>query len=111
MSAGRTVADVGDITSIDVPEVDRIGDAVLAVAGRLERVAAAVDGWEHAADDAVEGAEMCYSAAAYAAGSWRYTLADLAASVRQFGEQVHRAAAGYRQADASASGRVREAGF
>jgi hypothetical protein len=101
---------VSDVTSIDASEVDRIGDAVLDVAGRIERIAGGMRDWQYAAHDAVDGAEMCYSATSYAAGAWLHTLEDMADAVREFGGGLRRVAADYRQSDSGAAARVREAG-
>ena len=37
-----------EITSIDVPEVYRMGDAVLDAAGRLDRLSSGVESWAYA---------------------------------------------------------------
>jgi hypothetical protein len=111
MTEGRTVAGVSDVTGIDASEVDRIGDAVLDAAGRLERIAGGMSDWQYTARYAVDGAEMCYSATPYAAGAWQATLGELAESVRKFGSGLRQAAADYRRSDSGVAAVVRGAGY
>ena len=97
---------MGEGARVDVPELTGIGDAVLDVAGRLDRVATGIETWEYAAQHAVDGAAMCYSEMSYAAMRWQGTLTQLAAEVREFGSELRRTAEDYRAADAAAADRL-----
>lgn len=101
---------MGEITSIDVPELTRIGDGVLDVAGRLGRLAGGIETWEHTADEAVDGSQVCRWALPATSLSWRYTLEKLAGDLRSYGDDLRQAAAGYRAADVAAQERVRASG-
>jgi hypothetical protein len=97
---------MSDGVGVDGPAVAGIGEAVLDAAGRLERLAAGIGAWEYQAQDAVDGAAMCYSTMPYAAGMWQSTLTRLAGEVRAFGGELREAAAGYQQSDRAAAERV-----
>jgi hypothetical protein len=99
---------VDETTSIEVPELITIGAAVTGVAGRLDRAAAAIAGWESAADDAVAGSATCAGALANAAMHWRRTLTALAAEIRDCGADLHRSAVDYQAADELAARRLGE---
>jgi hypothetical protein len=101
---------VDEITSIDVPEVYRMSDAVLDAAGRLERLAAGVESWQYAGKSAVAGSVTCDPATVEAAYHWEFTLGKLAEQVRLYGADLRQAATDYREADADAARRVRESG-
>jgi hypothetical protein len=101
---------VGELTSIDVSEVYRIGDATRDVAGRLERLAAGIETWEYAAKGAIDGAVTCETGAAEAARHWETTLERLGQEVRGFADEMRQAATDYRETDAAAYRLVREAG-
>jgi hypothetical protein len=98
---------MGEISSIDVPAVSAIGDAVLDVAGRLDRLAAGVDDLTHLADEAVPGSVTCDWAMPAVARSWSYTLGRLAGDLREHGEDIRRSAADYHRADVEAEALLR----
>lgn len=99
-----------ETTSIDVPEVHRMSDATLDVAGRLERLGAGIEPWKYAAQGAVPGSVTSETGASGAARHWETTLDRLAEEVRLFGGDLRQAAADYQAADEAASRRVRQAG-
>jgi hypothetical protein len=101
---------VDEITSIDVPEVHRMSDATLDVAGLLERLAAGVETWEYAGRNAVAGSETCDPRSVLLAYRWQRTLRNLAEQVRLHGADLRQAATDYREADIAASLGVRESG-
>jgi len=101
---------VDEVTSIDVPELIRIGDASAEVGTRLAETARSIEGWAFAAREAVPGASMCFPAMSNAATSWQTTLATLAGQIEEFGRGLHQAAADYRSADLAAEQRVRASG-
>jgi len=92
---------------IDVPEVVRMADAAADVAGRLDRVTAGIRTWEYAAQDAVDGASMCYSSTSLVAGQWAYTLGKLADEVRGLGSGLRQAATDYQDTDVASGARFR----
>jgi hypothetical protein len=93
---------MGAMVRIDQPQVSKIGNAVLDVAGRLERIAGEVDRCGTISDSAVEGSAALVAAERYASG-WQRTLTDLAEQVRGFGGDLHRAAGDYHETDAEAA--------
>ncbi|MCU7725162.1 hypothetical protein ODJ79_15650 [Actinoplanes sp. KI2] len=102
---------MGAMVRIDQPEVSKIGNAVLDVAGRLERVSGEVDRCGSITDSAVEGSAALGATGNYAIG-WRETLTDLAGQVRAFAGDLHKAAGDYHETDAEAAARLSsEAGY
>jgi hypothetical protein len=87
---------------MDQPQVSKIGNAVLDVAGRLERIAGEVDRCGATSASAVDGSAALVAADGYG-GSWRRHLTDLADQVRGFGGDLHRAAGDYHRTDADAA--------
>jgi hypothetical protein len=101
---------VDEATSIDAPELIRIGDAATEVGSRLAGEARQIQGWAFAARDAVPGASTCFPAMSNAATAWQTTLATLAGEIEDFGRSLHRTAADYQRADADAARRARASG-
>jgi len=101
---------VDEVTSIDVPELMRIGDAATEVGARLAGAAGQIEDWAFAARDAVPGASACLPAMSNAATAWQSTLAALAGQIEEFGRGLHRTADDYQRADAAAARRVRASG-
>lgn len=99
-----------EVTSIDVPDLIRIGDAAAEVGSRLAGEAEQIRGWAFAARDAVPGASTSSSAMSNAATAWQTTLAALAGQIEEFGRGLHQAADDYRRADVEAARRVRASG-
>ena len=97
-------------TSLDIPELTRMGDAVVDTADRLGRVAAGVPNWADTARAALDGSQICAFAAATAARGWQAPLTQLAGEVRDFGDGLRRSAEDYQASDEAAAARVREAG-
>lgn len=101
---------MGEITSVDVPEVFAIGDAVLDAAGRLERLSAGVGDGARLAEPAVEGSQLSLHGVVETSLTWQTTLEGFAEQVRGLGADLRKAASDYRAADGAAAGRVRETG-
>ena len=99
-----------EVTSIDVPELIRIGDAAVEVGFRLAGEAEQVRNWAFAARDAVPGTSTCFPAMSNAATTWQTTLAALAGQIQDFGRGLHQAADDYERADVEAARRVRASG-
>ena len=93
---------MGAMVRIDEPQVSKIGNAVFDVAGRLERIAGEVERCGAGSASAVEGSAALTATDGFG-GSWRQTLTDLAAQVRGFGDDLHKAAGDYHQTDAEAA--------
>ncbi|GIE92997.1 hypothetical protein [Paractinoplanes rishiriensis] len=101
---------MAEITSIDVPEVFRMSDAVLDAAGRLDRLSARVEARRYAEKHVLPGSVTCDPGTVEAAASWQVTLARLAEEVRAFGTELRTAATAYREADEFAARQVRASG-
>ena len=97
---------MGEITGVDAPQVSAIGDAVLDVAGRLERLAHGTGEGAWRARSAVAGSQLSEFGAADTALSWQEALQGLAEQVRAFGTDLRQAAADYQESDAAAAGRL-----
>ncbi|MET0423079.1 MAG: hypothetical protein ABW046_04355 [Actinoplanes sp.] len=97
------------VTSLDLPELTRMGDAVVETADELGRAVAGIPGWADTARDAVAGSLVC-AAAGEAARGWQVTLTLLVGEVRDFGDGLQRAAEDYRAADVAAAARLRGSG-
>lgn len=93
---------MGAMVRIDQPQVSKIGKAVLDVAGRLEGIAGEVDRCGASSASAIEGSAALAAVDSYGS-SWRRTLTDLAAQVRGFGDDLHKAAGDYHETDAEAA--------
>jgi hypothetical protein len=101
---------MGEITSIDVPRLTAMGDAVQEVAGRLDRLAAGVDGLTHQAEGAIQGSVTCEWAMPAVSMNWQYNLEHLASDVREFAGHLRQAAADYHEADVEAEARLKASG-
>jgi hypothetical protein len=101
---------VAETTSIDVPEVFRMSDAVLDAAGRLDRLAARVEAGRYAGRQVLPGSVTCQPGTVETAAHWQVTLGRLAEEVRTFGAELRTAATEYREADEFAAHQVRASG-
>ena len=104
---------MGEITSIDVPRLTAMGDAVRGVAGRLDRLGAGVAGMTHQTEGAIEGSRTCEWAMPAVTRNWHDNLEHLAADVREFADHLRQAATDYQRSDTDAYGRMKatEAGY
>jgi hypothetical protein len=99
-----------EVTQIDSAELTRISAAVLGVAAGLAEAADEMMTLHDAVRGAVEGSAMVQDSMPEAAGCWTGSLNALARQVRDFGTDLGRSAADYREADALAAARVRASG-
>jgi hypothetical protein len=97
------------VTSLDIPELTRMGDAVVDTADELGRAVAGIPGWADIARGAVAGSVACV-AAGETARDWQVTLTLMVGEVRDFGDGLQRAAEDYRAADVAAAARLRASG-
>jgi hypothetical protein len=93
---------MGEMVRIDQLQVSKIGNAVFAVADRLEQISGEVDRCGSITDSAVEGSVALGAIGNYGI-RWRNILTDLAAQVRGFGDDLHQAAGDYHRTDAEAA--------
>ncbi len=99
-----------EVTQIDSVELTRISAAVLGVAAGLEEIADEMLSLHDSVRGAVEGSAMCQQSMPTAAECWDGSLNALARQVRDFGADLGRSAADYREADALAAARIRASG-
>lgn len=99
-----------EVTQIDSAELARISAAVLDVAAGLAETADEMLTLHSAARDAVAGSTMGRVSLPAAAEGWNGSLNSLARQVRDFGADLGRSAADYREADALAAARLRASG-
>lgn len=98
---------MADFTRVDAPQVYRAGDAVLDVAGHLDRLGAGIRPWEAALEGAVTGSLVCDTAVGTTAGHWRGALEQLADEVRRHATDLRRTADDYQATDAQAAAHLR----
>jgi hypothetical protein len=101
---------VGEITSIEVPELHKVADAVGEVSGRLNRIKDRLHDLEDHSDGAVEGSLTSESSLTAVALTWSYAIGNLAGDVQRYAADLHGAATDYQQSDAEAAARLRESG-
>ena len=99
-----------EVTRIDSAELTRVSAAVLEVADDLDELVGEMLSLESPVPDAVAGSSMCQVSLPAAAQGWHGSLTALAGQVRDFGADLGRSAADYREADALAAARVRASG-
>jgi uncharacterized protein YukE len=101
---------VGEITSIEVPQLHQVGDAVHEVAGRLGQIKDRLHDLGYHSDGAVEGSLTSESSLGAVALTWSYAFENLARDVQEYAANLHRAATDYQRSDDEAAARIREAG-
>ena len=95
-------------TEIDVPGLTKVGDAVAGVAARMAGTSRSVEGWIYQGKQAFEGSTVCSSTMGYAADMWSREIAEMAAEVRTFGDDLKRTAADYRAYDELTAQQLRQ---
>jgi hypothetical protein len=101
---------MGEITSIDVPKLHKVGDSVQEVSGRLGKLKDRLYYMEYHSDGAIEGSLTSESSLGGAAMHWSYTFENLAKDVQQYAADLHKTAADYQKSDDEASARLKESG-
>jgi hypothetical protein len=90
---------MGELTSIDVPKLHQVGNAVQEVTTRLATIQKQLYVMEYHSDGAVEGSLTSESSLGAAAMSWGYTIEKLGRDVGEYAAGLHRAADDYQHAD------------
>jgi hypothetical protein len=101
---------VGEITSIDVPKLHKVGDSVREVSGQLGKLKDRLYTMEYHSGGAIEGSLTSESSLGVVAMHWSYTFENLAKDVQQYAANLHQAADGYQRSDEEASVRLKESG-